>query len=142
MSLFRKEALDYQQEKFWGDAVILTPPSYVWLTWFFVFMVGVGLLFLNIGEFSKKQSVRGFVAPLHGYIKIRASDSGELNQLLVKERESVKKGQLLAVITRTQTPENDVYYQLLHENSLQKNFIEKNGEHTKELSLLQQKKNK
>lgn len=140
MTLFRKEALEHQQEKFWGEAVILMPPSYVFLSWFFVVMIAIGLVFLNTGEYAKKQAVRGFIAPTFGYVKVKATEDGEVTKLWVKENESVQKGQILAVISRTQMPGNDIYYKLLNETNLQKNMLEQSRSHAEQLAHLQEKK--
>jgi membrane fusion protein len=98
VSLFRKEAVLQQREGLTG-AVSLVQPLSLKLT-----VVVLGLVVLSIvvflfnAEYSRKETVRGFLMPNKGVIKSFASQAGTIDKLWVKEGEYVVKGQALVTI--------------------------------------------
>lgn len=98
MSLFRKEAVSHQSERLTG-AITLAQPLSIKLTVLILVSVAIAIVtFLFTTEYSRKETVRGFLMPNKGVIKSFATQGGTIERLLVKEGDLVEKGQALATI--------------------------------------------
>lgn len=98
MSLFRKEAVSHQSERLTG-AIILAQPLSIKLT--VMILVSIGCLltaFLFNAQYSRKETVRGFLMPNKGVIKSFASQGGTIEKLWVMDGEIVAQGQSLATL--------------------------------------------
>ena len=98
MSLFRKEAVTYQSERLTG-AITLAQPLSLKLTILILVSVAVAIVtFLSNAEYSRKETVRGFLMPNKGVIKSFSRQGGTIEKLWVKEGDKVVKGQVLVTI--------------------------------------------
>ena len=98
MSLFRKEAVSHQSERLTG-AITLAQPLSIKLTVLILVSVAIAIIaFLFNAEYSRKETVRGFLMPNKGVIKSFANQGGTIEKLWVKEGDKVTKGQSLATI--------------------------------------------
>ena len=98
MSLFRKEAVSHQSECLTG-AITLAQPLSIKLSVLILVSVAVAIVsFLFNAEYSRKETVRGFLMPDKGVIKSFAHQAGTIEKLWVKEGEEVIKGQPLATL--------------------------------------------
>jgi membrane fusion protein len=99
MDLFRSEALAHQQQKLLGEILLTRPLSMQILSWaaFCVAIIIVG--FVIWGDYTKKQRVIGVLMPDKGMIRIYPQQPGTVLALKVKEGETVRKGQILYVLT-------------------------------------------
>jgi membrane fusion protein len=144
MSLFRKEAVSHQSERLTG-AITLAQPLSIKLTVLILVSVAVAIVtFLFSAEYSRKETVRGFLMPNKGVIKSFANQGGTIEKLWVKEGDTVLKGQSLATIIVQQNNSNgiDLSTQLADQLNAQANLlIDEISQHqalkTQELSNLQ-----
>lgn len=98
MSLFRKEAIAQQSERLTG-VITLAQPLSIKLTVVALSSVAAAVIvFLFTAEYSRKETVRGFLMPSKGVIQSFANQGGTIEKLHVKEGDSVIKGQALASI--------------------------------------------
>ncbi|MEO2281397.1 HlyD family efflux transporter periplasmic adaptor subunit [Pseudoalteromonas pernae] len=98
MSLFREEAVSHQKERLTG-AITLAQPLSIKLTVLILVSVAIAIAtFLFTAEYSRKETVRGFLMPNKGVIKSFATQGGTIERLLVKEGDVVAKGQTLATM--------------------------------------------
>ena len=98
MSLFRKEAVSHQSERLTG-AITLAQPLSIKLTVLILVSVAIAIIsFLFTAEYSRKETVRGFLMPNKGVIKSFATKGGTIERLLVKEGDVVENGQTLATM--------------------------------------------
>ncbi|GLX81712.1 HlyD family efflux transporter periplasmic adaptor subunit [Thalassotalea eurytherma] len=98
MSLFRKEAVSHQSERLTG-AITLAQPLSIKLTVLILVSVAIAIVtFLFTAEYSRKETVRGFLMPNKGVIKSFATQGGTIERLLVKEGDVVEKDQALATM--------------------------------------------
>lgn len=98
MSLFRKEAVSHQSERLTG-AITLAQPLSIKLTVLILVSAAIAVVtFLFTAEYSRKETVRGFLIPNKGVIKSFATQGGTIERLLVKEGDVVEKDQALASI--------------------------------------------
>ena len=98
MSLFRKEAVAHQSEKLTG-AIILAQPLSLKTTVLMIVMFAFCIVgFLFNAEYSRKETVRGFLMPSKGVIKSFATQGGTIEKLWISEGDFVAKGQPLATL--------------------------------------------
>ena len=125
MSLFRKEAISHQNERLTG-AITLAQPISIKLTVLILVSVAITIItFLFSAEYSRKETVRGFLMPNKGVIKSYANQGGTIEKLWVKEGDKVVKGQSLATIIVQQNNSNgiDLSTQLAEQLNAQENLL-------------------
>ncbi len=106
MSLFRKQAIDHQHDRLAGNILLVQPLS-LQVSVAVVSLIVAGIIsFLILGEYTRKETVRGFLVPEQGIIKSYASQGGTITRLWVKEGEEVTKGQtLVSISTQNRSPQ-------------------------------------
>ena len=97
--LFRQEALDHKRDTWLGEILLARPTSFAFLTLFFIAIAIAALVYLFVGEYTKKARVSGYLVPDQGLIKIFALQTGTVTKLAAKEGQSVKKGDVLLVVS-------------------------------------------
>ncbi len=98
MSLFRQEAVSHQSERLTG-AITLAQPLSIKLTALILVSVAIAIVvFLFSAEYSRKETVRGFLMPNKGVIKSFARQGGTVEKLWVQEGDKVNKGQPLVTL--------------------------------------------
>ena len=106
--LFRQEAIDFQQHnRQWGQVALLQQPlSTKIITWFIVTAVAMIVSFLLLAQYSRKETVIGYLKPTAGTAKIFASQQGTIKEIYVKEGQEVEVGQPLLAIETSQIAAN------------------------------------
>jgi len=105
--LFRQEAIDFQQyNRHWGQVALLQPLSTKIITWFIVAAVTIIVTFLFLAQYSRKETVIGYLMPTAGTAKIFASQQGTIREIFVKEGQEVEEGQPLLAIETSQIAAN------------------------------------
>jgi membrane fusion protein len=99
--LFRQEAVEFQRgQREFGDIALLQPVSTKLLAWLLTGVVTVAIVFLCFAQFSRKQTVSGFLIPAAGTLKVFPNREGVVTALYVTEGQQVKAGDpLFAVAT-------------------------------------------
>ncbi|TPN82759.1 HlyD family secretion protein [Aquimarina algicola] len=96
--LFRKEVFKHKSQRLYGE-VLLKSPRFFWLyTITITILVIVALLLLFYGTYSRKESVKGYLIPDKGLVKLYPSYSGIIKRNFIIEGQKVKKNQLLMEI--------------------------------------------
>ena len=98
MDLFRREAIAHQSERLTGAITLAQPLSIKITTLILVAIATAIIVFLFSAEYSRKETVRGFLMPSKGVIKSYANQAGTIEKIWVKEGDKVTKGQSLATI--------------------------------------------
>ncbi|MBU2864951.1 HlyD family secretion protein [Reinekea forsetii] len=96
--LFRKQAVEKQQNRLLGDVLVIPPISYSLVTAIIVLLVIAAIVLLFNGTYARKETVQGFLVPDTGVIKVYASTNGIVKDLLVNEGDLVVKNQPLMII--------------------------------------------
>ena len=96
--LFRKQAVDKQQDRLLGDVLVVPPLSYSLITLVILIFVTAAAVLLVQGSYARKETVQGFLVPDQGVIKVYASTTGIVRQLFVQDRSLVVEGQPLFMI--------------------------------------------
>jgi membrane fusion protein len=106
-SLFRKEAIDAQRQKFLGEASIAQPVR----GWVYTLTaVVVALLVIAVavwGQYTRRERVQGYLSSATGAAIVRTTDAGTITALDVKEGDVVKAGQELGELTIDKSGRDD-----------------------------------
>lgn len=98
-SLFRREALEAQQQFWLGGIQLVRPLSLLWLT---VFAVGVAALvvtYLFVGEYTRKARVDGVLVPDRGVIRLLPQETATVLERHAREGQTVRQGDVLFVLS-------------------------------------------
>lgn len=97
--LFRAKALQAQQQRLEGQVSIVQPVSSSILCFCLVLIVFSLLLLLHEANFSRKETVQGYLKPSAGVVRIQSQRSAVLKQLYVEDGAFVQAGQKLALLS-------------------------------------------
>lgn len=126
--LFRQEAISHQGQKLDGEVTIATHMSFNVIIVLVVMIILVGLTYLLLGEYHRKEVVSGYLRPTTGLSKVYPVVAGRIDEIFVKEGQLVEKGQLLARIRMDKhlSSGEEVSESIIHDLLLQKGLILKN----------------
>jgi membrane fusion protein len=98
-SLFRQEAIEFQQHhRQWGEVVLLQPMSTKILAWSITAVMALIIAFLSVAQYARKETVPGYLTPTSGTVKIFAPRQGIIQTVHVDEGQLVHEGQPLLTI--------------------------------------------
>lgn len=101
--MFRQEAINAKKQRLQGRVIATQPTSMyvICVATFLIFCVIV--LFLCFTQFSRKETVKGYVIPSKGVLKVFANRSGVVDELHVQEGEFISEGEQLFTIKNSQS---------------------------------------
>lgn len=101
--LFRQAAIEFQRgQREFGDITLLQPVSTRLLGWLLTGVVIIAIVFLCFAQFSRKQTVSGFLVPAAGTLKVYPPREGVVTGVLIKEGQQVIAGQPLFTVATAQ----------------------------------------
>lgn len=123
--LFRPEALSAQKVDWAGRVVMTTPISFAFMT-FCAFLAGLVLVvFLILGEYTKRSTIKGQLIPDKGLVQSYISVAGVVVEKYVSEGQTVKAGDILYKISTTRhTDTGNVQEAIDRELALKRQLIE------------------
>lgn len=99
--LFRKQAVENNQTRLYGQVFVATPIRF-WIITSFLGVIIVGLfVFLATASFARIETVRGAVVLSDGIVQVRAPIGGVLSEFDLKEGEQVERGQQVGRVTES-----------------------------------------
>ena len=98
MGLFRSAAVDASQHRLEGHVVLLPRIPHSFLCAFLVAWTTAVAVFLTQASYSRRATVSGWLEPASGAVRVYPSSEGRLSQWLVRDGDTVVRGQPLAVI--------------------------------------------
>lgn len=102
-SLFRREALEFQQQdRQWGKIMLLEPASTKIMAWALVLAIALMVAFLSFAQYARKENVFGYLTPTAGTAKIFAPQTGTVSNVHVREGDQIREGQPLLTIETAQ----------------------------------------
>jgi len=128
MSLFRAEAIEFQRYRQLGSTAAVQPFWIGITAWFLVISTAAILVFLCIGQYSRKETAVGYLTPSSGTSKVFVPRRGTIKAVDVKEGDNVTEGQPLLTIDTDQIAEDgaDVNATMLNTLTAQKNLLQEN----------------
>ncbi|MBM7073183.1 HlyD family efflux transporter periplasmic adaptor subunit [Shewanella sp. 202IG2-18] len=135
--LFRQQAVDAQKQKLHGDISLAQPLSIYFTVGTIVLIIIAAISFLSFSQYSRKETVRGYLVPSKGLIKAYPVATGHIEKLHVVEGQKIKKGDALAtiVINRNMVNGNDLSDSLITELNAQLSVL--NNESLTNIALLE-----
>lgn len=103
IKLFRQEVADNRRDTWLGEIILTRPISYTMMMWLFLTMAALTIVYVAIGEYTKKARASGYIVPDQGLLKVYPQVPGFITILNVKEGDVVTEGQVLAVVTTEHT---------------------------------------
>jgi len=102
-SLFRPEALEFQKTcREFGQVGRLQPISTKLLAWLLVVSVGLLVAFICLANYTRKETVSGYLSPQLGTAGIYVPHEGTVTAVHVSQGQLVSKGDILLTIDTTQ----------------------------------------
>src|SRR6478752_7074060 len=102
-SLFRPEAVDFQQNQMrWGEVSSLHPLPVQLAGWFLICVVIGMIAFLVVAQYARKETAIGYLTPTRGTAKIFVPKAGIIREVHVREGESVAAGKPVLTIKTDQ----------------------------------------
>jgi membrane fusion protein len=89
--LFRPEVIKYRGERLLGDVIVAQPVSYLVLTVLIAAGALVALLFLISNNYTRRETVSGFLVPTRGVVAVYTVQPGLLAENYVEEGEHVEQ---------------------------------------------------
>ncbi len=106
-SLFRQEAVDFQRHiREWGQVALLQPLSIKVTTWFIAVAIALIISFLFFGQYSRKETVVGYLTPTSGTSKVFVPQLGTIREIHINEGQQVHEGQPLLTVDTNQIAAN------------------------------------
>ncbi len=100
--LFRDQVLEARNNRLTGKVILTQSPLfYIFPGTLFVILILSFILSMQV-EYSRKETVNGYLIPKDGVIKIYPGREGVLDSLFVKEGQTVQVGDALAKIKNSQ----------------------------------------
>ena len=96
--LFRREAISHATRRLAGEVVLATPLSVKTLGLLLAFILFGATAFAALASYARKVTVIGILVPDQGMIRATSQAPGTLQTVLVKEGDTVERGQRIAVI--------------------------------------------
>lgn len=144
--LFRKEVLNKNSSKALGSVLLQQPREYQWITYAMFSVVVAVLVFLFTGSYTKYSDVFGMITVDKGLVKVSALREGQIIEQLVKQGDSVTKGDLLFVISTVRhssmnhnIDENILNQQQRLQETLQRDLQLNEEKHQLDIALLNEK---
>ena len=94
--LFRPQALEAQRRAALGRIQVNTPLAHWAISGFVIAFIGVLLLFLCLGHYTRRATVTGSLVPSAGLLTLSAASVGRVMRVDVHEGQHVARGQVLA----------------------------------------------
>ncbi|GHG03729.1 HlyD family secretion protein [Thalassotalea marina] len=106
--LFRKQAVEAQSQRLMGAITLAQPLSLKLTTATILLVVSLTLIYLFNAEYTRKETVQGFLRPDKGLIKSYSNRSGTIQNILVREGQFVKKGTPLINLVSYRSLDNGI----------------------------------
>ncbi len=99
-SLFRKDAIQALSKRPFGRPIAVMPGSWRWLTVFVILFAATSTLFLATAEYSRKESVRGWLVSSQGVARITHGTAGVVERIPLEAGQRVNVGDPVIYLSR------------------------------------------
>ncbi|WP_325893242.1 HlyD family efflux transporter periplasmic adaptor subunit [Grimontia sp. NTOU-MAR1] len=140
--LYRQSVIDAQKQRLHGDVLLTQPLSISLIVAILFISLSLLVLFLNYAEYSRKETVQGYILPDRGIIKSFSQRKGIVETVHIMEGQEVEKGQPLVTIISRSKLENglDLNQTIVKEFEKQYQYINKEIEYQNTLHVQQMEK--
>ncbi|MCP4301577.1 MAG: HlyD family efflux transporter periplasmic adaptor subunit [Gammaproteobacteria bacterium] len=99
-TLFRKQAITALSKRPFGRPISVMPKPWYWLTGLVVVFAAIAMLFLTTAEYSRKESVRGWLVSRDGVARITHNAAGIVESITVTPGELLQVGDPIIYLSR------------------------------------------
>jgi len=99
-TLFRRQAIRALSKRPFGRPISVVPKPWSWLTGLIVVLALTGTVFLATAEYSRKESVRGWLVSRDGVARITHDTAGIVESIATASGESVQAGDPVIYLAR------------------------------------------
>ncbi|CZF84002.1 HlyD family efflux transporter periplasmic adaptor subunit [Grimontia marina] len=140
--LYRQSVIDAQKQRLHGDVLLAQPLSISLIVAILFISLSLLVLFLNYAEYSRKETVQGYILPDRGIIKSFSQRKGIVETVHIMEGQEVEKGQPLVTIISRSKLENglDLNQTIVKEFEKQYQYINKEIEYQNTMHVQQMEK--
>ena len=118
--MFRQEVVKAQRQKLLGNVIITQPISlYIICTMLCIIFIII-IVYLSQSHYSRKETVKGYITPKKGVVKVFSNRIGVVEKFYVKEGEKIKQGVDLVKIRNSQTSSTGVELSIELSNEISK----------------------
>ena len=134
--LFRESVLHSQGQRLFGVINLAQPLSIHLIVSAISFFIVIMIIFLSKSEYARKETVKGYLIPNLGVIKVYSNKPGTIDTIYVSDGDFVQKGDIVAkaVLSRTQPDGIDLSESVLSSLYIQKELLEKDYVQTQALT--------
>jgi membrane fusion protein len=127
LPIFRKQAVDHQRERLYGEIILTQPVSYYVLSGFLVLITIIAIIFLVGHNYARKEKVSGIIVPQQGMVTVFPPQAGILAKLNVTEGVYVKENvELFSILIDQRTNGGEYIGQkIMEELNFQEDFLRK-----------------
>jgi membrane fusion protein len=129
-NLFRKQAVEAMSKRPFGRPIAVFPRPWFWMTLLIACLAVVAAGFLATAQYSRKESVRGWLVARDGVTKVSHDSAAEVIALLRAPGDSVAVGEPIIVLGRHSILDDgsDSYATQLHELQEQARTVARQAE--------------
>ncbi|WP_028111427.1 HlyD family secretion protein [Ferrimonas kyonanensis] len=140
--LFRAQAIEAQKHRLTGVVSLSQPMSIHYIALSLVVFTIALIVFLLTSEYARKETVKGYLKPDKGMIRVYSDRRGAITELHVEEGQKIGKGDPLITITdsRSLTSGGELEDTLIEEIDKQISILNRELVHRKDLEHKQQHK--
>ncbi|HCP64890.1 MAG TPA: protein secretion protein, partial [Hyphomonadaceae bacterium] len=95
MTLFRSAVIEAQRRRVYGSVTLHQPARLAAFSAVAVISVAIGMAYLALGQYARKETVAGWIAPEAGLSAVYAPRGGVADAVLVRQGDMVAEGQPL-----------------------------------------------
>ncbi|MFA0014582.1 hypothetical protein AB4391_14645 [Vibrio lentus] len=100
---YRKEAIEAKKNRLSGKVILTQPPSLYLISIITFIIVLLVSIFLAKYNYSRKETVKGYLLPKMGVVKVYSGRKGVLEELFVNEGNHILAGNPIAKIRNSQS---------------------------------------
>lgn len=97
--LFRQQAIEHVMVRQYGSVILTRPLSHLILTFVFVTLALLLIVFLAFFETTRKAPIQGMLVPTAGVTRIFSNQVGVIKEVRVKDGQFVREGEILFVVS-------------------------------------------
>lgn len=98
-SLFRQQAIENVMARQYGSVILTRTVSHNILTFIFVTLAFLIIVFFAIFETTRKVRIQGMLVPVAGVTRVFSSQVGVIKEICVRDGQLVRKGEVLFIVS-------------------------------------------
>lgn len=98
-SLFRQQAIEHVTVRQYGSVILTRPVSHLILTFVFVTLALLLIVFFAVFETTRKAPIQGMLVPTAGVTRVFSNQVGVIKEVRVKDGQFVREGEILFVVS-------------------------------------------